>query len=257
MSEQTPEVKALPPADWRKSAKEKESSKPKMGVIRLAVVDGRLIEGEDTVHKDGIEVLPLAARYARAYYSKPYSKPAPGAPPALPDCYSTSATKDFLGVAPESNSPEIQSESCHTCPLGSWDKAGWEPGQRAPKCGTRRNVIVKDLGTGKIYRLSVPPTGVNAFDQHWTSLSGPLAGTTVKITADGKIPAFEKKRDLNYDEYVQQAEPYIAEAERVLTAPIDYDALTSAGQANGNSGSEAPITPGKPAPSGPAGKPRF
>lgn len=256
MSEAGTEQKALPPSDWRKAAKEKESSKPTMGVIRLAVVDGQLIEGENTVLKEGLEALPLAAIYARAYYLKAYKKPVPGAPPALPDCYSTSLTRDFAGVSPEANSPNIQAESCETCPLGSWDKSGWEPDQKAPKCGTRRNVVLKSLESGKIYRLSVPPTGVKAFDQYWTGLSGPLAATTVKITAAGKIPAFEKKVDLTFDQYVTQAEPYIGEAERVLRAPIDYEAAKS--QTGGaDSGSEAPITPGKPAPAAPAGKPRF
>ena len=249
--------KVLPEADWRKQAKDKETAKPAMGVTRLSVIDGRLIEGEDTVHKNGLELLPLAGIYARAYYSKPYNKAEAAKSLSLPDCYSTSASKDFVGVSPEANSPAIQADTCANCSLGSWDKSGWDAGQKAPKCGTRRNTLMKDLGTGKIYRLSIPPTGTKAFDQYWGSLSGPLAGTTVKVTADGKIPAFEKGRDLNYDEYMRHAEPYIGEAERLLRAPINFDAAKEKDGA-GPGGNEAPIVPGAAkAPAAPAGKPRF
>ena len=250
------QVKALPESDWRRTAKEKESSKPAMGVTRLAIVDGRVVEGQgdnETVHKNGLELLPLAAIYARALYLKAYNAKEAAKGLSLPDCYSTSSSRDFVGASPEANSPQIQAESCEHCPMGSWDKSGWEPGQKAPKCGTRRNVLLKSLDTGKIYRLSVPPTGVKAFDQYWTGLSGPLAGTTVKVVADGKIPAFEKGVDLTYDQYLRQAEPYIGEAEKLLRQPINYDVAKK----DGESGSEAPIVPGKPAPDAPKGKPRF
>lgn len=246
------ETKALPSTtDWRQQAKERETAKPAMGVTRLAVDAGRLLEGEDTVLKDGITLVPLAAIYARAFYTKPYDAKTAQKGLSFPDCYSTSASKDFVGVSPESNSPSIQSESCEACPLGSWEKSGWEPGQKAPKCGTRRNVLAKDPTTGKVYRLSVPPTGVRDFDLYWSSLSGPLAGSLVKITANGRIPAFEKKEDLTYDQFMSWAQPYIEQAEKLLRQPINFDA------AKKDEESEAPIVPGKPAPEAPKGKARF
>lgn len=250
----TEQQKALPESDWRREAKERDGAQPAMQVQRLAVEDGRLIAGKDTVLKEGLIGLPLAAVYARAYYSKPYEKGKKT--PTLPDCYSTASTKNFEGVSPEQNAPNIQAKYCDECPLGSWDKSGWVSGQKSPECGTRRNVIVKDTATGKIYRLSVPPTGVKAFDDYWQALTGPLAGNWVKITADGKIPAFEVAADLTFDEFKRFADPFIEEAEKLLRAPINYEAAAKAEAEAAGGGSEEAITPGK-APDAPKAKPRF
>lgn len=97
--------------------------------------------------------------------------------PAPPDCYaigplaSAGDPNGIAGMAPESDSPNIQNSDCATCPLNAF---GSGAGGRSKACQNRRLVAVllvdpdnpeaHNAADATIYTLDLSPSNIKSFD---------------------------------------------------------------------------------------------
>lgn len=136
-------------------------------------------EGMDLGTEIQIVVLDFVSK--NLFYDRPYDPQNP-IPPA---CFAQGKMLDLM--APDEASPVPQSDSCKTCPLNAF---GSGSNGKSKACKNTRELAVLLLDPDNedsltdpstpIYTLSVPPTGLRAFDGVVAAIARSLAGPPIK-----------------------------------------------------------------------------
>jgi hypothetical protein len=145
-----------------------------------------------------------------------------------PNCFAVNKIIDQM--APHTDSPEPQSETCADCPLNKYESG---VGKSKACKNTRKLALIQENATedSPIWLLSIPPKSLRYFDTYASStLSGqhgvtPICAVT-EITMDPKsdyaAPRFAFDRLLTEKELVQYYQRR-KEAESLLTAPPRFN----------------------------------
>jgi hypothetical protein len=136
-------------------------------------------EGMDLGNEIQIVVLDFISK--NMFYDRPYDPQSPS-PPA---CYAQGRVIDEMASDPES--PVPQADKCKTCPLNQFGSGN---NGKSKACKNTRELAVLLVDpenpdalldpAAPIYTLSVPPTGLRAFDGAVASIARSLAGPPLK-----------------------------------------------------------------------------
>lgn len=136
-------------------------------------------EGMDLGTEIQIVVLDFISK--NMFYDRPYDPQNP-APPA---CFAQGKVIDDM--VPDPDSPAIQADACRTCPLNQFGSGN---NGKSKACKNTRELAVLLLDpdnedsitdpNAPVYTLSVPPSGLRAFDGAVASIARSLAGPPVK-----------------------------------------------------------------------------
>lgn len=112
-----------------------------------------------------VQVIVLDWRSRNNFYIDPYNKDNP----TPPDCYAIGSVIEDM--APEGDSPALQSDKCSTCPMNQWGSA---PNGKGKACQNRRHIAVllvdpenedaHNAPDAPIYLLDLSPTNLKFFD---------------------------------------------------------------------------------------------
>lgn len=115
------------------------------------------------------------------FYDRPYDPGTPG-PPA---CYA--AGKVIADMAPDPESPAIQSDLCSTCALNVF---GSGSNGKSKACKNTRELVVLLVDSdapdaiadpaGQLYTISLPPTALRSFDGIASTIARSLGGPPIK-----------------------------------------------------------------------------
>lgn len=136
-----------------------------------------------------IQVVVLDFVSRNFYYLTPWD----AVNPAPPDCYalSTLASKNvenaIQNMAPEPDSPAVQSDVCHTCPQNAWGSAS---NNKAKACQNRRwlSVLLVDSDNPEahnapdapVYTLDISPSNIKSFTGAVAAIARALNGPPIK-----------------------------------------------------------------------------
>lgn len=136
-------------------------------------------EGMDLGNEIQIVILDFLSK--NLFYDRPYDPQNPS-PPA---CFAQG--RAIADMAPDGDSPAIQSDKCAVCPLNAFGSGN---NGKSKACKNTRELAVLlidpenpesiDDPSAPIYTLSVPPTGLRAFDGAVASIARSLAGPPIK-----------------------------------------------------------------------------
>lgn len=136
-------------------------------------------EGMDLGNEIQIVVLDFLSK--NLFYDRPYDPQNPS-PPA---CFAQGRV--IADMAPDPESPAIQADKCAVCPLNAFGSGN---NGKSKACKNTRELAVLlidpenpdsiDDPATPIYTLSVPPTGLRAFDGAVASIARSLAGPPIK-----------------------------------------------------------------------------
>lgn len=115
------------------------------------------------------------------FYDAPYNSQNP----TPPVCYARG--KDLTTLAPEPDSPDIQSEKCSTCPMNAFG-SGSNGKSKACKNSRVLAVLLVDpedpdainASDAPIYTLQLPPTAIKSFDGAASHIARTLLGPPIK-----------------------------------------------------------------------------
>lgn len=130
---------------------------------------------------DEIQVVVIDFVTRHTFYSGPYN-PNNLAPP---DCYAIGKT--IADLAPENDSPAIQSEKCATCPLNQFGSGANGTSKACKNARSLAVVLVDPENPGlaaepdaPIYTLDLPPTAIKSFDGAVNHVARTLQGPPLK-----------------------------------------------------------------------------
>lgn len=136
-------------------------------------------EGMDLGTEIQIVVLDFTSK--NMFYDRPYDPNNP-APPA---CFAQGKVLDDM--KPEPDCPAIQADACKVCPLNQF---GTGTNGKSKACKNTRELAVLLIDpendesltdpSAPVYTLSVPPTGLRAFDGAVAAIARSLAGPPIK-----------------------------------------------------------------------------
>ena len=239
------------------------SVKGKVWTVKYRGGEEKLMRPDGSGPVNGIEVVIIgASKYvAKTFYAAGYTEG--GA--ERPDCYSNN------GVAPEPDSPSLQSQTCAACPRNVWgSKSSEVTGKPGKQCQDNKRIAIvplqdipcKIFGGGMLLR--VPPASLQElaqFGQKMHQMGYPYYtfGTRISFDVNEAFPklVFNEIRPLTDDEAQQVLQVKDSElVARILSesgsAFTPAAPATSAPSQQAQEGVTWPTSPAAPAQSSPS-----
>ena len=164
-------------------AENMEGVAPRLPQITI-VHAGQMFKFSDSDNKaDTITGVILDTNRANAWWAGAYTGEG-----ARPDCSSLD------GIAPEGGEM-MQAEACAECPQNEYGTSIGDDGEAGPgkACKNMRRVHILTAESKIPYRLTLPPSGLGAWDQYVTSLTGKSLPYQAVVTTIALIEKRNKK----------------------------------------------------------------
>ncbi len=235
MSENLPQIReitdlpALPEADAIAAALAKRINAPTGDKIRVTQFKKfRLPNGQETEGPLQGVIVDFVSQ--NSYYPDGFDKDEL----VPPTCFAINAEPSLL--APSSNSPEKQAETCASCPHNQW---GTGPRGKGRACKNSRVLAVMPVDAGEdtpIWVLQVSPTAIKPFDDYVRSLVTKKIAPIQLVTEIGFDPEvdypslrFRAVRPLAANEFPTFMAQVPAAQSRLLTEPDTSKQAPAAG----------------------------
>lgn len=189
------------------------------------------------------------------FYDVPYRDGAP----TVPACYAIGHAA-VMNLKPEADSPKIQSDTCHSCPMGGVNAFGTHQNGKSKACSNRYiaalrvddpndpDALADERGT--VYLLEIPPTSLKTFEGAVNGVARSLGGHPVKaiftITGTPRgtyatIDFSDPVPNPNYAMHFAQGKT----AEDALMRKPDFAAAAAAAPASRSRAAARPRTPAR------------
>lgn len=213
------DLPALPNADAIAEALAKRIAAPSGDKIRVSQFKTfRMPNGQETGEPIQAVIVDFVSQ--NSYYPDGFDKD----DMVPPTCFAINAEPSLLSPSP--NSPEKQSDTCHSCPHNQW---GTGPRGKGRACKNSRVLAVMPADAGPdtpIWVLQVSPTGIKPFDDYTRSLISKKIAPIQLVTEIGFDPEvdypslrFRAVRPLAANEFPMFMEKVPAAQARLLTEP--------------------------------------
>ncbi len=226
------ETKAVVPWAEKMASSAKEVAEMETAGSNVISIKGGIMQiGGDPIPGSQMDVVIVGVVTERRLYTSRYDPDVI----TLPACYAQSVTG--VDMAPASNSPSPQSETCRTCPKDQFKSA--ENG-RGKACKESRKLLVVPVdnindpkkASGETGLMSIPITSVKKF---WGPYVKGLSAqhqrppwavvTTIKASPDNKtiLRVEFTLKDLLTEDQLANIFPLVEPAEQSLMQPFDYE----------------------------------
>lgn len=209
--------------------------------------------GEDIGNQIDIVVVNFVG--TNKYYDVPYRE----GEPTAPACYAV-GHKSPMNLTPEPDSPSIQNDNCHSCPMGGVNAFGTHANGKSKACSNRYIAAVRvddpndpdamSDPNGTVYLLEVPPTSLKSFEGAVNGIARSLGGHPVKAilrvtgTPKGTYAAMDfddPRPNPNYAMHFTQGKA----AEEALMRKPDFAAAAAAAPPSRSRAAARPRTPAR------------
>lgn len=215
-------------ADLAERAKSisKQIGSPDSKRITVDQKDGTLLGPGGVSLGDEMRVIVVDFCTVNRYYDRNYD----AANPQPPACYAIGDI--ILDMAPEPESPAVQSDLCRTCWANEWNS---DPGGgRGKACKNSRDLVIVNAdeledpeAEPEMFIVSCSPTSIKSFDAAAAMILRLFNGTPIKAVMTMKVKATANYYNLQFGDieanpYLERVYPLLADTADLLNKLPDF-----------------------------------